>query len=167
MRDAGITTANDREAPGRPLTLVWIDSREAILVRWRDDAPDVQRVESDVPAHRKSTGHVRHDPAVRHGGGGARDGEAQRLEHLARFIDDIAGRLSPDDDLVLIGPGTVREHLEQRVRAIDAGQHRDRPITCEASARVTERQLVARVRSLVGAGPRRRLARPVGAPAPG
>ena len=61
--DHDLRTTTDRE---RPHALVWIDSHEAIVVRWEDDQARIERVTSQVPDHHKSTGHVRHDPAVRH-----------------------------------------------------------------------------------------------------
>lgn len=139
----------------RPVTLVWIDAREARIVRWVDDAAQVERVESDVPSHRKSSVHVRHDPSIRPGGGGgmaATAGEPRRLEHLARFLETVAARL-PDGDLELIGPGTTHEHLAKVVR--DADPRGARHIETAASARRTERQLVARLRQLAGHEPRR------------
>jgi hypothetical protein len=139
----------------RPVTLVWIDAREARIVRWVDDAASVERVESDVPSHRRSSGHVRHDPSIRPGGGGgsaATAGEPRRLEHLARFLEAVARRL-PDGDLQLIGPGTVHERLATVVRRADP--RGSRQISLAASPPRTERQLIAEVRRLVGRAPRR------------
>jgi hypothetical protein len=142
----------------RPSTLVWIDAREAVIVRWQDDDAQLERLDSEVPAHHRSTGHVRHDPGIRHGGGGAAQtaGEPHRLEHLERFVDEIADRLTPDEDLLIIGPGTVRERLERHVRALDEHQRRSRIITCQPSAPLTDRQLIARYRVFAGLAPRRR-----------
>jgi hypothetical protein len=143
------------QAVERPVTLVWIDAREALIVRWIDDAPKVERLESRVPAHRSSAGHVRYDPSIRPGGGGgaaATSGDPRRLEHLARFLDSVAARL-PEDDLELIGPGTVHEHLAQVVRA--AGGRPGRGISTSPSGPLTEPQLVARLRHLTGHDPRR------------
>jgi hypothetical protein len=139
-------------------TLVWIDARQAVIVRWHDDQADVERVDSEVPAHRRATGHIRHDPAVRHGGGGGSQtaGEPHRLEHLARFVEQIAHRLPPDEDLLILGPGTVREHLERSVRDMDEHGAHSRAVSCEASPRRTDRQLVARLRHLMGVEARRR-----------
>jgi hypothetical protein len=141
----------------RPSTLVWIDSREAIIIRWQNNSAEVERVESEVPAHRRATGHVRHDPAIRHGGGGSPQtaGERHRLEHLKRFVVEIANRLPPDDDLLILGPGTVRERLVRHVTDSDARHGRIRDIATEASRPLTERQLIARLRALVGAETRR------------
>ena len=142
----------------RSNTVVWIDAREAIIIRWQDTAAHLERVSSEVPAHHRATGHVRHDPAIRLGGGGPPQtaGEPHRLEHLARFVEDVADRLAADSDLLILGPGTVRERLERQVRERDErhGNHRD--VTSEASPPVTDRQLIARLRHLAGADARRR-----------
>jgi hypothetical protein len=140
----------------RPVTLVWIDAREARIVRWIDDAAQVEHLVSDVPSHRQSSGHVRHAPSIRPGGGGgtpATSGEPRRLEHLARFLEAVAARL-PDGDLELIGPGTTHEHLAQVIRAADP--RGTRRIVTAASDQRTERQLVAHARHLAGHDPKRR-----------
>jgi hypothetical protein len=142
----------------RACTLVWIDAREAVIVRWERDRADVERVESEVPAHRRSTGHVRHDPMVRHGGGGGSQtaGEPHRLEHLGQFVENVADRLGPDDDLLILGPGTVHERLERHIRESDEHHGRHRDISCETSPPLTDRQLIARLRHVAGADARRR-----------
>jgi hypothetical protein len=142
----------------RPSTLVWIDAREAVIVRWQEGRAGVERLASDVPAHHRSTGHVRHDPAVRQGGGGPPQtaGEPHRLEHLGQFIEEVASRLAPDDDLLILGPGTVHEHLERLIRERDQHHGRHRDMTCEASPPLTDRQLIARLRHMAGEDPRRR-----------
>ncbi len=140
------------------VTLVWIDSREAIVARPDDGSPRIKRIESEIPAHHRSTGHVRHDPGIRHGGGGGVSqsaGEPHRLEHRERFLDRVALCLPVDHDLVLIGPGTMREHLERRIRETDERQRRTRLVSTESSTRLTDRQLLARLRRLGGAEPRR------------
>jgi hypothetical protein len=139
-------------------TLVWIDAREAVIVGWHDDEVAIERIASDVPDHRKSTGQVRHEPGVRHGGGGAPQtaGEPHRNEHLHRFVKDIADRLPEAHDLTILGPGTVREHLERRLRADDRRHRRTRAVVCEPAGRLTDRQLVARLSREAGVEPRRR-----------
>ncbi|HZL32886.1 MAG TPA: hypothetical protein VFC81_02785 [Verrucomicrobiae bacterium] len=142
-------------------TLVWIDAREAVVVSWLEDRAQVEKLESDVPDHRKSTGHVRHDSTFRHGGGGAPQtaGEPRREEHLNRFVEHVAERLPLDVDLLILGPGTTRERLERHVRELDAHRLHPRTVTCEASAPRTDRQLIARLRHVAGADPQRREAR--------
>jgi hypothetical protein len=158
-----MTTSTSTRSPhpataARSMTLVWIDAHEAIVARWIGDGPVVRRTVSEVPDHVRATGQVRHRPGVHHGGGaGEAAAEQHRLEHLARYVEGVAKTLDPDDDLVILGPGSVREHLEREVRAHDRGRPRPRSVTCEASPRRTERQLVARLRTLVGVEPPRRV----------
>jgi hypothetical protein len=162
MRAEGPTPADrratDRDPEAAAWTVVWIDSQEAILARWHEGSPTVEHLKSDVPVHRRATGHVRHDPNVRHGGGGPGQSAAdtRRLEHLARFLDQVAGRLPDSENLAILGPGTVAEHLEQLVRAADTHHRRDRTVSREPAGRQTDRQLIARLRRLVGAVPARR-----------
>ena len=135
----------DLTAPDR--TLVWIDAREAVIARWHAGDVQLERLRSDVPPHRRTTRHVRYDPAVAHGGGAPEDvGEAKRLEHLARFVDARDDRIPPDDDVVIVGPGTVRERLEHHLREDDRHASRTRAVTCEPAPRATDRQLIARLR---------------------
>jgi hypothetical protein len=137
--------------PAAHQTMVWIDAHEAIVLHWLDGAAHVERLVSDVPDHRKSTGHVRHD-ANRHGGGGSPQnaGEPRREEHLSRFIEHVTGRLPADDDVLILGPGTVREHLERRVREHDQHLLHPRTVQSRASGPRTERQLIAQLRHVVG-----------------
>lgn len=140
-------------------TLVWIDAREAVVARWRAGEVRLERLGSDVPPRRRATGHVRHDPAVRHGGGAPQDaGEGHRLEHLTRFIDLVATHVTPDENVVILGPGTVRDRLSDRVREADRIASRSRHVCCETASRLTDPQIVARLRHMVGADPRRRTA---------
>jgi hypothetical protein len=141
----------------RPTTIVWIDAREAVIVRWQGAEAAIERIDSDVPAHHRATGHVRHDAAIRPGGGVPKAaGEPHRLEHLDRFIDDVVGRLPAEDDLLILGPGTVRERLEREVGERDRRHGGHRIVTCQASPPRTDRQLVARLRHLAGVDAPRR-----------
>ena len=133
-------------------TLAWIDSREAFVVRWMDGAARVEHLESDVPVHHRTTGHTRHDAVRGMGGGGGPQPpvEAHRLEHLARFVAQVAQRLPADEDLLLIGPGTVRDHLANEVAADDDQHHRTRRVACRAAKPLTVPQLVALLRHEIG-----------------
>ncbi len=154
-------------ATEQPRTVIWIDSRAAILARWDGTVTSVTHIQSDVPVHRRSTGHVMHNPTIAHGGGVAprSDGEGRRLEHLAHFLRTVADRLDPFDALDITGPGTVHERLAALVRGDDDSRHRDRSLTVSAAAPMTRRQILARLRSLAGISvPRGRRPWPLAAP---
>ncbi len=149
----------DPAAPDQRGALAWIDAREAIVVRWAEDASSVVRLESDVPAHRKSTRHVRHGPPLRGGGGSTplTTGESRRQEYLVRFVQEVAERLAADDDIVIMGHGTVHERLATCLRDIDAKSGRTRTISVRRAGRLTEPQLVAELREHLGTSARRGL----------
>ena len=67
-------------------TLVWIDSEEAIIVRWADRAA-VERVRSEVPGRRRTNGTGPVGTPGRHGEGGADAQERARREELRRFVE--------------------------------------------------------------------------------
>ena len=146
----------DRE---RPRALVWVDSQAAILVRWEDHQAKIERVTSEVPDHTKSTGHLRHDPAIRHGGGRSQDAEeSRRHEYLTRFMKDVTRRLPEDADLTVLGPGATHEPLIKSIRVSDGEHHRNRQVAGRRSSRMTNRQLVAMLRELEGEEAPRRTA---------
>jgi hypothetical protein len=127
------------------VTLAWIDSRQAYIVRWHDGEAQVAHLESDVPTHRTETGFTPQDAI-----------EGHRLEHLARFVKQVAAQLPPGDDLLLIGPGTVREHLANEVAQQDEQHHRARRVACRAAGPLTVPQLVATLRHEMGDEPPRK-----------
>lgn len=153
-----LCTERARSTVPRATALVWIDAAEAVIVRLQGNEPVIERIKSEVPAHHRATGHVRHDPAVRHGGGGNPQtaGEPHRIEHLKRFVADIANRVPPEAELLILGPGSVHEALTRELSQRDAHAGRRRHIACAASGLLTEPQLVARLRGFSGMGTRRR-----------
>jgi len=147
------------EAPTSQATLlVWIDADEAVLARW-DGRSRIERITSEVPIHHTSTGHVTFDPYVRHGGGGAAQDkiERDRTGHLRAYLAEVARHIGPDESVEILGPGTVRHELTRLVRSDDMDHGRRRTVRTAASAPLTERQLIARVRDRMGEpAPRRR-----------
>jgi hypothetical protein len=119
----------------------------------------VTRQKLDTPPHERSAGHVRHDPAVRHGGGLPQAKlETHRLEHLRQGIAKVAATLPDDEDVLIIGPGTVRERLAAEVHETDRKRPPrvpSREVRTEAARRLTEAQLGERLRELVGEPPPR------------
>ena len=135
-----------------PRTLVWIDAQRALIVRW-DGSAKVTRVESDVPRHRRMGGHVSHDADLRTIGSPPPD--RHRLEHLRQHLRHVADRLEPADDVEVIGPGTVHEHLAGLLADEDRHRGRSRVVLAASAGPLTEAQLIARVRAAAGDPPRR------------
>ena len=155
----GETTA--RRPGARPAVVVWLDSREARLVRveaQEESVVSVERIESDVPAHHHSTGHVRFHPPGRHGGGAAVEDliEDARDEHLRAYVAEVATRIDPEADVEVVGPGTVRERLARVLRTADRRHARKRLVSTRAAPPWSDPQLIARALDLAGRSPRRR-----------
>ena len=132
-------------------TAVWISADFASVVRWRGDVSVRHRIDSTVPGRHRSTGRP---PTENHPAG-----EGHRDEHMRTFFAQVAHVLPADDDLLLIGDGEVVEHFAEQVRADDQGHGRTRRIEVEKGGPLTERQLLARVRTFAGSPAKRRLPR--------
>jgi hypothetical protein len=135
-------------------TLVWIDSEEAIIVRWADRAT-VERVRSHVRSHGYFEGRGPVAVSGRHGDGGTDAAEQARKDDLRLFVEDVAARVPVADDVTVVGPGVLRGRLERTLRAEDRRHGRRRLIHSSAADRLTEQELVTRVRTLAGDAPPR------------
>lgn len=135
----------------RTLALVWIDARLARILRWRDGVV-TETIMSDVPPHVRTTAHVRHDPAVRHGGSGRGqdDAERRRNEHLRTFLKSVAARLRADERIEILGTGTVGERLATHLQRSTVRRLPPPVVTFTRSAWLSERQLAARLRQRLG-----------------
>jgi hypothetical protein len=139
-----------------PTTLVWIDGEAAVLARWDGDAT-IRRIRAAIPPRHRSTGHLHRDPTVRHGGGGpVEDNLARaRAEHERAFLARVEEAIPAGDELVIIGPGVIHEHLAHRIAEHDRQHRRTRSVRSDPADHLTEHQIVARLRAIVGAPPRR------------
>jgi hypothetical protein len=144
-------------APAGVCAVVWIDARSAFIVTWRAGRTHLVQVASDVPAHHRSTGHVRRVTAGAGGAGPPRSaGEGPRLEHLRRYIDAVAGRLAAAERVEVLGPRQDIERLVTRLHELDHDRAQPRQVGARPARRLTRPQLVAHVRQLAGDVPRRR-----------
>ena len=78
---------------------------------------------------------------------------------MRTFFDQVAHALPVDDDLLLVGDGEVVEHFADYVRSDDENHGRTRRIEIEKSGTVTDRQLLARIRTFAGSPSKRYLPR--------
>jgi hypothetical protein len=78
---------------------------------------------------------------------------------MRTFFDEVARTLPGDDDLLLVGDGEVVDHFADHVRAEDERHGRHRRIEVEKSGPLTDRQLLARLRTFAGSPARRTLPR--------
>jgi hypothetical protein len=136
---------------GPRATGVWISASSATVLRWSAELTVRHRIDSAVPGRHRSTGRA---PTEKHP-----SGEGHRDEHLRTFFAQVAQALPVDDDLLLVGDGEVVEHFAAQVRSDDDSHGRTRRIEVERSGPVTERQLLARIRTFAGSPAKRTLPR--------
>lgn len=138
----------------RRFALVWVDAHGARIFRWRDRAVE-KRVTSGIPAHERSTYHVRHDPQVRSGGGGrgGDDAARHRTEHVRQFLARVEASLAAEEALDVLGTGELGRQLANQVRRHDRAHHRERAIAVSHSMRLTRPQLVALLKERLGIEP--------------
>jgi len=130
---------------------VWISASSATVLRWSPELTVRHRIDSTVPARHRSTGRP---PTEKHPAG-----EGNRDEHMRTFFVQVARALPVDDDLLLMGDGEVVEHFAEQVRADDDSHGRTRRMEVEKGSSLTERQLLARIRTFAGSPAKRHLPR--------
>ena len=132
-------------------TGVWISASSATILRWSPEFTVRHRIDSTVPGRHRSTGRP---PTEEHP-----SGEGHRDEHMRTFFDQVAHAMLLDDDLLLVGDGEVVEHFADHIRMDDVNHGRERRIQVEKSGQITERQLLARIRTFAGSPAKRHLPR--------
>ena len=137
---------------GPHTTGAWISASSAAVVRWSPELTVRHRIDSSVPGRHRSTGRPPTEDRP--------PGEGHRDEHMRAFLVEVAHALPIGDDLLLVGDGEVVERLADQVRADDDNHGRTRRIEVEKSdGPLTERQLLARIRTFAGSPARRTLPR--------
>jgi hypothetical protein len=132
-------------------TGVWISANSATMLRWNPELTVRHRIDSTVPGRHRSTG--RAPIEERQGDEGHRD------EHMRTFFEQVAHALPLEDDLLLVGDGEVVEHSADDIRTDDASNGRERRIQVEKSGPITDRRLLARIRTFAGSPAKRYLPR--------
>jgi thiamine phosphate synthase YjbQ (UPF0047 family) len=136
---------------GPHTTGIWISADSAMVLRWSPELTVRHRIDSTVPGRHRSTGAP---PTEKHPAG-----EGHRDEHMRTFFVQVSQALPVEDDVLLIGDGEVVEHFAEQVRADDISHGRRRRIEVEKAGPLTERQLLARIRSFAGSPAKRHLPR--------
>jgi hypothetical protein len=122
---------------------LWIDHREAVVVKLTDHGVEIKRIQSAAEKHLRRTGEPDHGsfesqlvPA---------DDSRQReyTGQLARFFDAITLLLRDCGSILIFGPGETKGELKKRL-----GNHAGAPrlIILETTDKMTEPQIVAMVR---------------------
>lgn len=124
---------------------MWIDHREARVVFLSDAGEEeVKRLESGVEKHVRSTGG--HRSTTPSGSQGVAAGDVQEgkfTEHLHKYYKSVIELLRDADAIVVFGPGEAKGEFQKQIKS---KEFQRRVIGVETADKMTERQLVAKVR---------------------
>jgi len=140
----------------RPKVGIWIDHREAIIVRLDGDEATVDAFESNVEPKTKAAGGARsktpygpQDVAA-----GGRRSRRQAMQ-LAQYYQEVVDRVRDAGALLLFGPGGAKQEL---LSAIERSHHHNTTATEIATTdHLTQPQMVAFVKEHFGIVPARKL----------
>ncbi len=111
---------------------LWIDHREAIIVRVNGDVDEIQTLTSNMEKH------------IRHSGGRPDDVQDNKFNnHLNEYYDKVKAILRDADSILIIGPGEAKVELSVRLKGETLGE---RIGGIETVDKMTVKQIAAKVR---------------------
>ena len=119
---------------------IWIDHKKAVIVSASADGVTTKTVESDVGAHPRYAG--------QQDGGGEKKYEERHGQHLDRYYEEVIRQLTDADEFLVFGPGEAKLELKERLRRVKA--HSERSIGIETTDKLTDPQIVAKVKEHFG-----------------
>jgi stalled ribosome rescue protein Dom34 len=119
---------------------MWIDHKQAVIVSVSADRVSTTVVESQVGAHPHFGG--------QQDGGGEKKYEERHTHRLERFYDEVIRQMGAPDEILVLGPGEAKVEFEARLNQSHPKARRE--ITVEAADKLTDSQLVARVKEHFG-----------------
>jgi hypothetical protein len=133
---------------------VWIDRRQAILVRLGHGTESIVRMESNVDERRRRTGERTRPFKGRNDMVSENKVQARWRQTLSRYIREVARVLRDADRVFILGPGRAKQELYKELLACGEGE---KIVGFETTEQLTQRQLLAKVRSVFqGAVPPKR-----------
>ena len=118
---------------------VWIDHKQAILVRVTDAGNEIKRITSGIERPDRSRSHNSYTP---------NDFVAEdRLErkfdsHLKKFYDEVIACLQGSEALLILGPGEAKGEFHKRLKS---KKLRGLVVGLETADKMTNRQIAAQV----------------------
>jgi len=123
---------------------VWIDHKRAVVITLEGDQYEVWEIRSEIEKRARFRGGAR--PRVPYSPqflSGETQKDRQFIQRLRKFYAEVASALGEAEALLILGPGEAKfefhRHLLQKRR-------RFREIRIEAADKMTNRQILAKVR---------------------
>ncbi|MBU0730464.1 MAG: hypothetical protein KKE17_08885 [Proteobacteria bacterium] len=125
---------------------IWIDHREAILVFLKGDQATVERIESNAESHfNPSGGWKAGGTSVAQAISKEQKADERRMHQFHNFYQEVIKKAGQDYKIYIFGPGEAKLELVKEIEKIKDRQ--DRIAAVETSDRLTENQIVAKVKA--------------------
>lgn len=130
---------------------IWIDHKEAILVSGlENEHAQVKRIESNAESHfRPSGGWKASGTNVAQSVSKEQTANARRMQQYRSFYKEVIAKAGKHANAYIFGPGEAKLELKKEIEKIKS--HPVKIIAVEASDRLTENQMIAKVKSFFGA----------------
>jgi len=123
---------------------LWIDHRKAVILVLAERREEIRRVESNVEKHVRFRGGVRGRAPYQAQYYIAEDRGDNRLAgQLNQYYGEIVKNLRDAESVFIMGPGEAKHELEKR---LTRSRIKNRIAKVESADRLTDRQIMARVR---------------------
>ena len=130
---------------------IWIDHRKAVIVSASGNRVTTKTLDSDVEPHARYSGRAGSSlPEGPQAEGGEKKYEERHGQQLDRYYDEVISQLGQPEALLIFGPGEAKLQLEERLRGSKALS--DRIVGIEATDKLTDPQIVAKVTEYFGSG---------------
>jgi stalled ribosome rescue protein Dom34 len=111
---------------------LWIDHANAVIVLLKDSDEEIINIKSDTKNHPHSN-EVADDIRL-----------SVATEYLNRYYDEIISCIGAAKSIFIFGPGEAKGELKKR---FDDNNHSEKTIFVETADKMTEPQIVAKVRN--------------------
>ena len=125
---------------------IWIDHKEAILVSVKDAQTTIERIESNAESQfRPSGGWKASGTNVAQSVSKEQKADERRKHQFHDFYHEVIKKAGKANKIYILGPGEAKRELAKEIEKIK-DQHA-RIAAVETSDRLTENQIVAKVKS--------------------
>jgi stalled ribosome rescue protein Dom34 len=119
---------------------LWIDHRQAVIVRLTDGVQKTRRVMSDMEKHVRFSGRAETSSAE--------DQRDRRFAgHLHKYYEKVASSVRDAESILILGPGEAKIELKT---CLESGAFSGRVVVVETVDKMTDRQIAAKVRQHFG-----------------
>ena len=130
---------------------LWIDHREAHLLRLSGTSEETRRIFSDIERRPPMAGNAPHQGHFESRLMQADDSrEKARTSHLNAYYDAVIASMRDAEAILVFGPGEAKDELAKRLKAMDLGRLIE---TVETEDKMTDRQIASKIREFYSKKP--------------